>query len=634
MFDQAVQIVCPGGVIFVFYIILPAGLQYLVSKSCRVGRVCRVQSTASSLGIHSTSSTYPFWVWSTAFSSLITYTFSESATSGLLGPNKRHNALTRRRIAPPLFALAESNQNPFSTKACSLGPIVCTRSYWKLDVKLRSHLGNKANKKITKMVMKSWMPTDRLTRERCAHHEFSEMPLVLREEAIALHHNTIYINQPFHKIPHESQITTVQANISFIFELSATSNNFSSIIEQNYEQEQKVLAGSATTPLAQLPGTTSIHVQIFNIELKAKMKSYHMPDVQSKPPLNWLDPLSNQKLTALHPSSVTLQLLQNLITSILSFRQCRSSIENTPKSIHNIRNDAQQILVYSQTSIASLLKVSPSHVGYCWQSGKPTSSEGHDFLEAIRPREITAMGDRSWVVLWKWNRKNDFEPAKMFDSARNLVEILLDFNLWLTFSGACEPYYLSKLVRVDMARSENEVQANMDLEFQRNNEISTFVRLGHQLNSTIFSLFLQVLVSSTKEKVFRGVVQNQPWLVRPSSGELVELHSAIVTGGGLENQLGSCILIRFHVMEIMRYTRQKDEEAWALMILEPSAIFPVGDGTPQPPKWNRGSMPLELELLGNCGPTNKQRFLQLLCQGILVMVGLVCISHEANPAYR
>ncbi|KAM7469213.1 hypothetical protein LguiA_007396 [Lonicera macranthoides] len=88
MFDQAVQIVCPGGVIFVFYINLR----------------------------------YPFWVWSTAFSSLITYTFSESATSGLLGPKKRHNALTSHRIAPPLFALAESNQNPFSTKACSLEP--------------------------------------------------------------------------------------------------------------------------------------------------------------------------------------------------------------------------------------------------------------------------------------------------------------------------------------------------------------------------------------------------------------------------------------------------------------------------------------------------------------------------------
>ncbi|KAM7497398.1 hypothetical protein LguiA_021812 [Lonicera macranthoides] len=59
-----------------------------------------------------------------AFSSLITYTFSESATSDLLGPKKRHNALTSHRIAPPLFALAECNQNPFSTKACSLEPHV------------------------------------------------------------------------------------------------------------------------------------------------------------------------------------------------------------------------------------------------------------------------------------------------------------------------------------------------------------------------------------------------------------------------------------------------------------------------------------------------------------------------------
>ncbi|KAM7515292.1 hypothetical protein LguiA_004875 [Lonicera macranthoides] len=69
---------------------------------------------------------------------------------------------------------------------------------------------------------------------------------------------------------------------------------------------------------------------------------------------------------------------------------------------------------------------------------------------------------------------------------------------------ACGPCYLSNLVQVDVARSENEVQANTDIEFQRNNEISTFVRLGHQLNSTIFSLFLLVLVSSTKQKVFRG----------------------------------------------------------------------------------------------------------------------------------
>ncbi|KAM7515291.1 hypothetical protein LguiA_004874 [Lonicera macranthoides] len=119
-----------------------------------------------------------------------------------------------------------------------------------------------------------------------------------------------------------------------------------------------------------------------------------------------------QKLTALHPSSVTLQLLQNLIMSILSFRQCRTSIANTPKSIHNIRKDAQQI-------------------------------------------------------------------------------------------------------RVDVARSENEVQANTDIEFQRNNEISTFVRLGHQLNSTIFSLFLLVLVSSTKQKVFRGEVLSAEGPPRP-----------------------------------------------------------------------------------------------------------------------
>ncbi|KAM7465562.1 hypothetical protein LguiB_013124 [Lonicera macranthoides] len=61
-----------------------------------------------------------------------------------------------------------------------------------------------------------------------------------------------------------------------------------------------------------------------------------------------------------------------------------------------------------------------------------------------------------------------------------------------------------RCLRVDVARSENEVQANTDIEFQRNNEISTFVRLGHQLDSTIFSLFLLVLVSSTKQKVFRG----------------------------------------------------------------------------------------------------------------------------------
>ncbi|KAM7486458.1 hypothetical protein LguiA_002467 [Lonicera macranthoides] len=39
---------------------------------------------------------------------------------------------------------------------------------------------------------------------RCAHHELSEKPLVLREEAIALHPNTIHINQPFHKIRHKT----------------------------------------------------------------------------------------------------------------------------------------------------------------------------------------------------------------------------------------------------------------------------------------------------------------------------------------------------------------------------------------------------------------------------------------------
>ncbi|KAM7477737.1 hypothetical protein LguiA_025950 [Lonicera macranthoides] len=260
--------------------------------------------------------------------------------------------------------------------------------------------------------------------------------------------------------------------------------------------------------------------------------------VQSKPPLNWLEPLSNQKLTALHPSSVTLQLLQNLIMSILSFRQCRTSIANTPKSIHNIRNDAQQILVYSQTSIASLLKVSPSHVGYCWQSGKRTSCVGclilktcslewHDFLEAIRPREITAM------------------------------------------------------VRVDVARSENEVQANTDIEFQRNNEISTFVRLGHQLDSTIFSLLHSIVVlcynthSQTVIAIFiflvgadnvtlvhfqvnlefcsgyvQHLVQNQPWLIRPSSGELVELHLATV-GSSLCVKVASTKVAHFLVFMLV-----------------------------------------------------------------------------------
>ncbi|KAM7515285.1 hypothetical protein LguiA_004868 [Lonicera macranthoides] len=65
------------------------------------------------------------------FFSRITCTFSASASSGLLWPKQRHNALTSHRIALPLFALAESNENTFSTKACSSGtvmssPRVCT----------------------------------------------------------------------------------------------------------------------------------------------------------------------------------------------------------------------------------------------------------------------------------------------------------------------------------------------------------------------------------------------------------------------------------------------------------------------------------------------------------------------------
>ncbi|KAM7461600.1 hypothetical protein LguiA_029721 [Lonicera macranthoides] len=59
--------------------------------------------------------------------------------------------------------------------------------------------------------------------------------------------------------------------------------------------------------------------------------------------------------------------------------------------------------------------------------------------------------------------------------------------------------------------------------------------------------------SSISVPMLPGVVQNQPWLIRPSSGELVELHLATGTVGSLENQLGSCILIRFHAMEIMRH---------------------------------------------------------------------------------
>ncbi|KAM7486467.1 hypothetical protein LguiA_002476 [Lonicera macranthoides] len=58
------------------------------------------------------------------FFSRITYTFSASASSGLLWPKQRHNALTSHRIALPLFALAESNENTFSTKACSSGTVM------------------------------------------------------------------------------------------------------------------------------------------------------------------------------------------------------------------------------------------------------------------------------------------------------------------------------------------------------------------------------------------------------------------------------------------------------------------------------------------------------------------------------
>ena len=37
---------------------------------------------------------------------------------------------------------------------------------------------------------------------------------------------------------------------------------------------------------AQLPGTTQDHLQIFNIEMKAKMKSHQMPEqVMACPPL-------------------------------------------------------------------------------------------------------------------------------------------------------------------------------------------------------------------------------------------------------------------------------------------------------------------------------------------------------------
>ncbi|KAM7502777.1 hypothetical protein LguiB_001681 [Lonicera macranthoides] len=256
-----------------------------------------------------------------------------------------------------------------------------------------------------------------------------------------------------------------------------------------------------------------------------------------------LNNLLMKKLTALHPSSVTLQLLQNLIINILSFGQCRTSIENTPttytgllsnlhvfllvhnshppscrlnclrqhapllkvlqhkhstdcvdysvltilslegydfleailpreitsskrdycygtsiantpKSIHNIRNDAQQILVYSQTSIASLLKVSPPHVGYCWQSGKPTSCVGclilktcslewHDFLEAIRPREITAMGvvqNQPWLV-----RPSSGELVELHSATEE------------------ERYQVLRFKRMEMSASESGESALSDL---------------------------------------------------------------------------------------------------------------------------------------------------------------------------
>ncbi|KAF5950220.1 hypothetical protein HYC85_012213 [Camellia sinensis] len=52
-------------------------------------------------------------------------------------------------------------------------------------------------------------------------------------------------------------------------------------------------------------------------------------------------------------------------------------------------------------------------------------------------------------------------------------------------------------VQVDVARSENAVQANMGLEFQRNKERFAFLKWGSNAFQTCL-LFLQVLVLCTK----------------------------------------------------------------------------------------------------------------------------------------
>ncbi|KAM7489360.1 hypothetical protein LguiB_026844 [Lonicera macranthoides] len=254
------------------------------------------------------------------------------------------------------------------------------------------------------------------------------------------------------------------------------------------------------TATAQLPGTTSIHVQMFNIELKAKMKSYHMPEYDSTLRVKQLVNAVSEKV-----------IRAEIDCSASQF--CDSSVATKFDNQHPF---------FSTMQNASLLKVSPSHVGYYWQSGKPTRKKSFyslDLLEMLRhfwrtnsilTNVLKGEGVSLGVYLSKseaffninilpvgniygfkvFSSKkfslhiciSDSEPAKMFDSARNLVEILLDFNLCsevaLTNSESSRLYVL-------YTRKKKGSVQNQQIKFigSVQNQPIKLMALGHPIQS-------------------------------------------------------------------------------------------------------------------------------------------------------
>ncbi|KAM7477742.1 hypothetical protein LguiA_025955 [Lonicera macranthoides] len=215
-----------------------------------------------------------------------------------------------------------------------------------------------------------------------------------------------------------------------------------------------------------------------------------------------LNNLLMKKLTALHPSSVTLQLLQNLIINILSFGQCRTSIENTPTTdtgllsnlhvfllVHNSHPPPCRLNCLRQQKVENLGDTpSRSHkqVGQailpivaCWQSNISSCDAEFPTATHIGKIDINLLawnGMTSWrqfvqerLLLWVRPQPGSSLCVKV---ASTKVAHFLVFMLVNSDSGTVEKhlncqeeerYQVLRFKRMEMSASESGESALSDL---------------------------------------------------------------------------------------------------------------------------------------------------------------------------